>query len=231
MIDSRAPRFNQTVIGLAVGARDRHRLVVAPRAARAAARARADARPALLPAVPRVLRARPAALRRGPARGLAPAARREHGRLRRPHGRLARLRSPASTRSASRSALLVAALALLAAITGFCTGCEAYKLALPAHRQAVRLLPAARRGRHDLAVLLAGLRRRPPRRDDRNGRRQPDDADPDPALRLQREGRGRHRHPPRRDLQVVRRGAPPDARHGPRPARDVDARRARRRSR
>ena len=37
--------------------------------------------------------------------------------------------------------LLVAALALLAAVTGFCTGCEAYKLALPLRGRAVRLLP------------------------------------------------------------------------------------------
>ena len=36
---------------------------------------------------------------------------------------------PASAAPARCSALLVAALALLAALTGFCTGCEAYKLA------------------------------------------------------------------------------------------------------
>ena len=96
VIDSRAPRFNQAVIGVVVVARRRDRLVVAARAARAPARARADARPALVPAVPRLLRARPAALRRGAARGLAPAARREHRRPRRPR---------APPRSPTRSAL------------------------------------------------------------------------------------------------------------------------------
>ena len=146
VIDSRAPRFNQAVIGVAVAARGRHRLVVAARAARAPARARADARPALVPAVPRLLRADPAALRRRPARGLPPAAGREHGRLRRARRRLGRLRGRADRRSASRSALLVAALALLAAVTGFCTGCEAYKLGCRLTGRPVRLLPASARG-------------------------------------------------------------------------------------
>ena len=66
---------------------------------------------------------------------------------------------------------------------------------------------------------------------DRHGRRLADDADPDPGLRLRREGRGRDGHPPRRDLQVVRRRATPDARHRARAARALDARSARRRCR
>ena len=52
VIDSRAPRFNQAVVG-ALARRARDGLVVAARAARAAARCRADLRSALLPAVPR----------------------------------------------------------------------------------------------------------------------------------------------------------------------------------
>ena len=136
------------------------------------------------------------------------------------------LRGRLRTCSAPGSALVVAALALLAAITGFCTGCEAYKLGCRLTRPAVRLVPAAARGRDvTWQFTLAGAAGRRPRRHDRHGRRQPDDADPDPAVRLRRQGRGRHRHPPRRDLQVVRRRPAPDARDGARPARVLDARR------
>ena len=64
---------------------------------------------------------------------------------------------------------------------------------------------------------------RPSRRDDRHGRRLADDADADPRLRLQADRGDRHRHPPRRHLQVVRRRAASSARARARTARDVDA--------
>src|SRR5207253_11047580 len=44
-------------------------------------------------------------------------------------------------------ALLVAALALLAAVTGFCTGCEAYKLACRLTRQPFVSCPIPQRAR------------------------------------------------------------------------------------
>ena len=53
----------------------------------------------------------------------------------------------------------------------------------------------------------------------------------DPRLRLQADARGRHRHPPRRGLQVVRRRAPPHARHRARAARRSGCSSARRRCR
>ena len=53
--------------------------------------------------------------------------------------------------------LLVAALALLAAVTGFCTGCEAYKLSCRLRGQPLRLLPAARTACMTWQFSLAGL--------------------------------------------------------------------------
>ena len=85
--------------------------------------------------------------------------------------------------------------------------------------------------RSDLAVHPRGPARRDPRRDDGDGRRLADDADPRHPLRLRREVRRRHRHPARRDLQVVRRRAAPDARHRARAARALDVRSARGRCR
>ena len=76
--------------------------------------------------------------------------------------------------------MLVAALALLAAVTGFCTGCEAYKLGCLLTRPAVRLLPAAAARAHDLAVRHRRPGGRRARRHDRHGRRLADDADADP---------------------------------------------------
>ncbi len=117
------------------------------------------------------------------------------------------------TVSASGSALLVAALALLAASPA--SAPAARRTSSAACCAAGRSSPARCRSTRavgDLAVRPRGRRRRAARRDDRHGRRQPDDADADPALRLQPEDGGRHRHPPRRGLQVVRRGPPPAAR-------------------
>ena len=74
-----------------------------------------------------------------------------------------------------------------------------------------------------LTGLLLGLDRRP----HRDGRRLADDADPRDRLRLQADVRGRHRHLPRRDLQVVRRDPAPAARHGARAAGALDVRRLR----
>ena len=53
--------------------------------------------------------------------------------------------------------LLVAALALLAAVTGFCTGCEMYKLALPRCAGAVRLVPDPGSALLTWQFALAGL--------------------------------------------------------------------------
>ena len=60
--------------------------------------------------------------------------------------------------------LLVAALALLAAVTGFCAGCEAYKLGCRLIGKRVRLLPAAAAAGAELALALAATRSagRPP---------------------------------------------------------------------
>ena len=69
----------------------------------------------------------PAALRRRADRGLAPAARREHRRLRFLTAASIAYRVGATTVGLVLGAI-VAALALLAATTGFCTGCQAYKL-------------------------------------------------------------------------------------------------------
>src|SRR5207237_4151013 len=108
-------------------ARGRDRLVVAARPARGPVGRRADARPALLPAVPRLLRARAARFGEGPLEDARPP-------------RFANLVGAVFLTSATVAyaagfatlgAVLggtVAALALLAAATGFCTGCEAYKL-------------------------------------------------------------------------------------------------------
>ena len=73
--------------------------------------------------------------------------------------------------------------------------------------------------RNDLAVHAHGPADRLARRADRHGRRLADDADPRHPLRLQADLRGRHRHPARRHLQVVRRDPAPAARHGARAAR------------
>ncbi len=188
-------------------------------------------RPPLLPAVRRVLRADPAALRRGAARGLPPAARGEHRRARRAGGRVGRVRRRAGRRSGRRS------------------GCSSPRSRCsrrsPASARAARrtssacLLrgrpfvscPIRRRTHVTWQFSLAGAAGRPARRHDRHGRRQPDDADADPALRLRPEDGRRHRHPARRGLQVVRRDAAPSARQRARAARAVDARSARRRSR
>ena len=50
---------------------------------------------------------------------------------------------------------LVAALALLASITGFCAGCEVYKLGYRLIGKAVRLLPAAAAAGAELALALS----------------------------------------------------------------------------
>ena len=141
VIDSRAPRTNQAVIGVLALARRRRPAGGGCSRCSRSARGRAHVRAPLLPAVRRVLRADPAALRRGAARGLPPAARGERRRARRAGGRVGRVRRRAGRPLGAALGLLVAALALLAAVTGFCTGCEAYKLGLPAARPAVRLLP------------------------------------------------------------------------------------------
>src|SRR5205823_7773905 len=53
----------------------------------------------------------------------------------------------------------------------------------------------------DLAVHAHGTADRRPRRPDRDGRRLAADADPGDPVRVQADLRGRHRHPPRRDLR------------------------------
>src|SRR5581483_10804249 len=78
---------------------------------------RPHARAALLPALPRLLRPCAAAAGRGRARGRAPATPGEHDGHRLPGRRGARL------------VARLAALALVAAGTGFCAGCELYRLA------------------------------------------------------------------------------------------------------
>ena len=129
VIDSRAPRTNQAVVGLvSVLALATGWWWLLALLALQLALGLTLGRRFCLPCLA-LLRGDPAALRRGPARGFAAAADRQHGRLRRFSAPLGRVRGRAAARSASGSALLVAALALLAAITGFCTGCEAYKLA------------------------------------------------------------------------------------------------------
>ena len=128
VVDARAPRFNQATIGiLALVA-----VTVGPWWLLAVLALQLvvglTLRPPLVSPVLRVLRARPAAAGRRPARGRAPA----------PCSRTSS--APSSCRAASVAfaagsetagtalGALVAALALLAAATGLCVGCEAYKL-------------------------------------------------------------------------------------------------------
>ncbi len=70
----------------------------------------------------------------------------------------------------------------------------------------------------DLAVRAHGPADRLDRRPHGHGRRLADDADPRHRLRLPADVRRRHRHRPRRDLQVVRRGSSPPPRDGARAA-------------
>ena len=71
---------------------------------------------------------------------------------------------------------------------------------------------------------LTGSADRVDRRADRHGRRLADDADPRDRLRLQADVRRRHRHPARRDLQVVRRDPASPARHRARAPDALDVR-------
>ena len=209
VIDSRAPRFNQAVVGvvslLAVATGWWWLLALL---ALQLALGSTLGRRCCLPCLAYFELVQPR-LRRGAARGLPAAAGREHGRLRRAHAASVAYAGACGARrrrSGSRSALLVAVLALLAAPPASAPVCEAYKLgcrlsgrpfvscplpARPARRSPVRRTPTAAaraglsppgRGGGDLAVLAGRAPRRRPRRDDRHGRRQPDDADPDPLF-------------------------------------------------
>ena len=53
---------------------------------------------------------------------------------------------------------IVAALALLAAVTGFCAGCNAYKLVCALTGHAVRLVPAAAAARRRLSAGYSSAR-------------------------------------------------------------------------
>ena len=117
VIDARAPRANQTVVGVVALAGVAHRAVVAAGAGGDPARARADDGPALVPGLRRLLRAAAAPLRRGPAGGLAAAAVREPDGRGRADAGGDRLPGRAAALGAVLG-LLVAALALLSAATG-----------------------------------------------------------------------------------------------------------------
>ena len=128
VIDARAPRANQLVVGVVALAGALTGLWWLPLLMAAAARDRADAGPALVPGLRRLLRAAAAA-----------ASARDRWRTRGRRGsptwsawsccRRRRWRSwPASSAVGAALALLVAALALLSAATGFCAGCQMYKL-------------------------------------------------------------------------------------------------------
>ena len=128
VIDARAPRFNQLVVGARRARRRALRLAAGVGADGGAAADRLDPGPPLLPHLRRLLRPDPAALRRGAARGLAAAAAGQRDGLRLPRRRTPGLVAGIADRWNRRSAAMVAGLALLAAGSGFCTGCELYKL-------------------------------------------------------------------------------------------------------
>ena len=129
VIDARAPRANQTVVGLVAlaGVITGEWWLLALVAA--AAGAGPDDGTPLVPGLRRLLRAAAAALRRGPARGLAAAAVREPDGRGRADRRPRWPTWPGFALLGAVLGLLVAALALLSAATGFCTGCQIYKLA------------------------------------------------------------------------------------------------------
>ena len=110
VIDERAPRVNQAVVGIVALVAVVTGMVAPARPARAAARARPHARAPLVPRVRLLLRGAAAAARRRPARGQPPAPLREHDRARLPRRRLGRVprrlddaSAPCSAASSRRS--------------------------------------------------------------------------------------------------------------------------------
>ena len=87
----------------------------------------APVRPALVPGLPALLRARPAGPGRGAGRGRPPGEVRQPGRRHLPVGLHPGAPGRAATPRATCWPALVAALALLAATTGFCAGCALYR--------------------------------------------------------------------------------------------------------
>ena len=143
--------------------RDHSRPVVAARPARAAARRRADLRPPLVSPVLRVFRARSAAAGRRAARGRAAAPRsRTSSAPSSSRPRALRLR-PASRRRERRSARSLPCWRCWPRATGLLRRLRGLQARLPAHGQALRLLPAPAAAGAERTLALALVTRSAPR--------------------------------------------------------------------